>query len=151
MTLQWSHMTLRHSHMTLQWSHMTLRHSHQSHDITVVRWHCGIVMWHAYIHTYIHMHTVCTIVLAIAMETVYKRLHFASWKIVRIQCKILVLCVKREDMKLSSALFVTLPVFPPPPMFAHCSQVINWQTRRKASECEAHFQPRMQLAFTWSI
>ena len=73
------HMTLQHSHMTLQHSHIILQYSHI-------------------------MHTTHTIMLAIAMETVYKRLHLASRKIVWIQRKILELCVKRR-YELLSALF----------------------------------------------
>ena len=78
------------SHDTAVQSHDTSVQSHdtavQSHDIAV------------------QSHPAHTIMLAIAMETVYKRLHLASWKIVWIQCKILVLCVKRR-YELLSALF----------------------------------------------
>ena len=86
MTLQYSHMTLQYSHMILHYSHMTLQYSH-------------MILHYSHI-----MHTTHTIMLAIAMETVYKRLHLASRKIVWIQRKILELCVKRR-YELLSALF----------------------------------------------
>ena len=100
MTLQYSHMALQYSHMILQYSHMTLQYSH----MTLQYSHMTLQYSHMTLQYSHIMHTTHTIMLAIAMETVYKRLHLASRKIVWIQRKILELGVKRRYELLSALL-----------------------------------------------